>query len=200
MTLKAIVLGTANAKKGLELAELVTPLGLRVYTLADFPPGPPVEETGETFAENAILKAKAQALRLREWVLADDSGLAVDSLAGAPGVHSARYAGPLADDAANNEKLLQALSGLPPDQRAAHYVCHLALADPTGVIRAQVEESCRGRIVSEYRGGFGFGYDPLFEIVEYHRTFGELAPAVKARLSHRARALRRIIPALSNPP
>ncbi|HUY90824.1 MAG TPA: non-canonical purine NTP pyrophosphatase [Pirellulales bacterium] len=194
-TLPILVLGTANRKKGLELAELVAPLGLEVRTLADFPGALGVEETGETFAANAASKAVEQAKHLGRWVLADDSGLAVDALSGAPGVHSARYAGPDASDEDNNRKLLAELAHVPLERRTAHYVCHATLADPSGAIRAEAEDYCRGRILSDYRGAGGFGYDPLFEVIEYHRTFGELSAEVKAVLSHRGRAMRELLPA-----
>lgn len=194
--LAKLVIGTANRKKGRELAELYAPLGLEVLMLADFSAGPAVEENGETFRDNARIKAAAYARHLGHWVLADDSGLAVDVLGGEPGVHSARYSGPEATDASNNGKLLGALEGVPLERRGAQFVCWMALADPAGQIRAESEGHCRGRILLEPRGASGFGYDPLFEIVEYHRTFGELAPAVKACLSHRARASRQMIPQL----
>ena len=192
-----LIVGTANRKKGHELAELLAPLGLEVRTLADCPNASAVAEDGETFAANAALKATVQARHLGQWVLADDSGLCVDALGGRPGVFSARYAGPEATDAENNQRLLEELAGTPPERRTAHYVCHITLADPAGAIRAEAEEYCHGRILSEHRGCGGFGYDPLFEIVEYHRTFGELSPAVKACLSHRARALRRLVPVIA---
>ncbi|MDZ4783363.1 MAG: RdgB/HAM1 family non-canonical purine NTP pyrophosphatase [Planctomycetia bacterium] len=189
-----LVLGTGNRKKGIELAGLVAPLGLEVKTLADFPEAIEVVEDGATFAENARLKAARQAIHLGRWVLADDSGLSVDALKGAPGVFSARYSDPGATDARNNTKLLQALQGIPVERRTARFVCHVALADPTGKLRTESHADCRGRIIPELRGGQGFGYDPLFEIVEYHRTFGELGLTVKAFLSHRARAMRQILP------
>jgi XTP/dITP diphosphohydrolase len=191
-----LVVGTGNRKKGIELAGLVAPLGLEVKTLADFPEAIEVVEDGATFAENARLKATQQAIHLRRWVLADDSGLAVDALNGAPGVFSARYSDPGATDERNNAKLLQELQGVPAERRSARFVCHVALADPTGKLRAESQADCRGRIIPELRGGQGFGYDPLFEIVEYHRTFGELGLTVKAFLSHRARAMRQILPEL----
>jgi XTP/dITP diphosphohydrolase len=190
-----LVLGTANRKKGLELAELVAPLGLEVRTLPDFPQAVSVAETGDTFAANAALKAVEQATHLGQWVLADDSGLAVDALGGAPGVYSARYAGPDASDEDNNHHLLAELANVPLERRTAHYVCHATLADPAGAIRAEAEDYCHGRILADYRGAGGFGYDPLFEIIEYHRTFGELSATVKAVLSHRGRAMRRLLPA-----
>lgn len=191
-----LVLGTGNQKKGIELAALVAPLGIEVRTLADFPEVIEVDERGKTFAENARLKAAEQALHLQHWVLADDSGLAVDALDGAPGVYSARYSDPGATDARNNAKLLQELKDVPPERRTARFVCHVALADPTGALRAESQADCRGRIIPELRGTEGFGYDPLFEIVEYHRTFGELGLTVKAVLSHRSRAMRQILPDL----
>lgn len=191
-----LVLGTANRKKAVELVDLLAPEGIEVATLKDFPQALSVDETGKTFAENALLKATLQARHLGRWVLADDSGLAVDALDGAPGVYSARFAGPAATDADNNRLLLERLKDVPPERRTAHYVCHLALADPAGNLRLQAEEYCHGRILADERGTAGFGYDPLFEIVEYHCTFGELGLAVKACLSHRARALRKIFPKL----
>ncbi len=191
-----LVVGTANRKKGAELAELFSAVALELKTLADFPDPLPVVESGATFAENAILKAAEQARHLGRWVLADDSGLAVDALGGAPGVASARYSGVNATDTANNRLLLEKLGPTPLEQRAARFVCHMALADPSGRVRAQSEGSCRGSILFEPRGALGFGYDPLFEVVEYHRTFAELGIAVKSCLSHRARAARQILPAL----
>ncbi|HWB08761.1 MAG TPA: non-canonical purine NTP pyrophosphatase [Pirellulales bacterium] len=191
-----LVIGTSNRKKGLEMADLLVPLGLEVLTLADFPLGADVAETGDTFAANAAIKAIAQAKRLGEWVLADDSGICVDALGGRPGVHSARYAGPSAGDEDNNRRLLAELSGTPLERRTAHYVCHATLADPTGAVRAESEDYCHGRVLFDRQGVGGFGYDPLFEIVEYHRTFGELSPEVKACLSHRARAIRGLLPAI----
>ncbi|HLA85902.1 MAG TPA: RdgB/HAM1 family non-canonical purine NTP pyrophosphatase [Thermoguttaceae bacterium] len=190
---QCLVLGTSNQKKGGELAALFAPLGLVVRTLTDFPEAIEVNETGATFAENAALKASLQAKHLGRWVLGEDSGLAVDALDGAPGVFSARYSGPGATDASNNAHLLTELGSIPLENRQAHYVCHMTLCDPTGQIAAESEDVCRGRIVFEPRGANGFGYDPLFEIVECHRTFGQLSPAVKACLSHRARAARKLV-------
>jgi XTP/dITP diphosphohydrolase len=196
MSKPILVIGTANRKKGEELAELFSVVGLKLTTLADFPTAIRVEETGTTFAENAALKAGQQAEHLGHWVLADDSGLAVDALGGAPGVASARFSGPSATDAANNRLLLEKLGGAPLEKRTARFICHMVLADPSGTIRAESEGACRGRMLFEPRGSQGFGYDPLFEVVEYHRTFAELGIAVKSCLSHRARAARSLIPPL----
>jgi XTP/dITP diphosphohydrolase len=191
-----LVLGTRNRKKGAELVELLAPVGLTIKTLADFPDSLEIEETGDSFAANAALKAVTQAKHLATWVLGEDSGIAVDALKGAPGIYSARFAGPQATDAANNRRLLAELGDTPPERRTAHYECHLVLADPRGAVRAQCAGMCRGRIRFEPAGSAGFGYDPLFEVVEYHHTFGELGEAVKAVLSHRARAVEQLRPRL----
>jgi XTP/dITP diphosphohydrolase len=193
---RPLIVGTHNKKKARELEELLTPLGFAIRTLADCQHPLDVDETGGTFDENATLKATRQAAHLHAWVLADDSGLAVDALKGEPGVHSARYAGPSATDAANRQKLLGAIEGIPAGRRGAHFVCRLVLADPTGTVRATSDGICRGRIRDTEMGTGGFGYDPLFEILEYHRTFGELSAVVKSVISHRARAIRAIVPQL----
>ena len=191
-----LVLGTANRKKGLEIEGLLAPVGLDLRTLADFPHALDVLEDGDTFAANAARKAGEQAKHLGHWVLAEDSGLLVDALRGAPGVFSARYSGPEATDESNNRLLLEQLGDTPLAQRTARYACHMTLSDPSGTICAQAEAFCRGRILFRPEGTYGFGYDPLFEIVEYHRSFGRLGPVVKAHLSHRARAAAEIVPKL----
>ncbi len=191
-----LVLGTHNRKKGREMAELLAPHGIELRTLADYPAAIEVVEDGDTFAANARLKATQQAVHLGEWVLAEDSGLSVDALKGSPGIYSARYAGEQADDEQNNAKLLAELSETPLARRTAHYTCHMTLCDPQGNIRAEAERTCHGVIRTAPAGTGGFGYDPLFEIRELHRTFGELGPAVKRVLSHRARATYTILPQL----
>lgn len=190
---KRIVVGTHNQKKAAELAEMLAPYDLEVATLAEFPAAIEVVEDGDTFAANARLKATQQAMHLGEWVLADDSGIEIEALDGAPGIYSARFAGPVADDEANNRLLLEKLGDLPPAKRGARYYCHVTLADPAGEVRAERYATCRGVIRREGVGQNGFGYDPLFEVREYHRTFGELGPAVKRALSHRSRAMRAIL-------
>ena len=196
MTRRILVLGTRNRKKLAELVQLLEPHGFELKTLDDFPNAVEVDETGETFAANAALKATVQARHLNQWVLGEDSGLAVDALKGAPGVYSARFSGPSATDEANNRLLLEKLAAVPLERRSAYYVCHATLSDPQGNVRADSEGRCHGRIRLEPSGAGGFGYDPLFELVEYHQTFGELSPAVKGVLSHRARALRHLVPQL----
>jgi XTP/dITP diphosphohydrolase len=194
---RVLVLGSRNRKKLGELAELLAPHGLVLKTLADFPEAIEVEETGATFAENARLKATLQARHLGGWVLGEDSGLSVDALGGAPGVYSARFSDPGATDERNNALLLEKLKNVPLQKRGAHYTCYAALSDPDGNVPAESEGICRGRILLERAGSGGFGYDPLFEIVECHRTFGELSPAVKSVLSHRSRAIRQIVPQIA---
>jgi XTP/dITP diphosphohydrolase len=191
-----VVIGTHNRKKGAELAELLAPHGFRVVTLDDIPDAIDVVENGDSFAANAALKATQQARHLGRWVLADDSGLEVDALGGAPGVFSARFAGPNATDEANNAELLKRLGDTPPQKRTARYVCHVTVADPSGTVQAESHDVCHGRIRFEPAGANGFGYDPLFEVVEYHRTFGELGTHVKQAISHRSRALRAVLPKL----
>jgi XTP/dITP diphosphohydrolase len=201
-----LVVATRNRKKAAEMLALVAPPwepsplkgGLRVRTLDELPPVPDVVEDADTFLGNARKKACETARALGMWVVADDSGLAVDALDGAPGVYSARYAGVHGDDASNNRKLLERLAAVPDERRGAAFVCALVLADPNGAVAFETEARCRGRILHDLRGEHGFGYDPLFLIPEYHRSFGELGPTVKHQLSHRARAFARLRPVLAS--
>ena len=183
-----LVLGSRNKKKLREMLDLLGDLGLDLTDLTTYPDAPEVEETATTFVGNATLKAVTLASVLREWVIGEDSGLVVPALGGAPGVYSARYAGTHGDDAANNAKLLAELAPHSGPARGAYYVSTAVLADPTGTVVASVEGRCHGLIVTERRGTGGFGYDPLFLVPEYGKTFGELPPEVKQSMSHRARA------------
>jgi len=193
-----LVLGTNNRKKGIELAELLAPYNVEVRTLADFDKRLDVVEDGQTFLDNARKKAIEQAKFLNAWVIGEDSGLCVDVLEGAPGVYSARFAASTeennASDEDNNRLLLEKLATVPLEKRTAHYTCVAVLADPSGTIMGETAGHCRGRILFEHSGEGGFGYDPLFEVVEYHQTFGTLSPMVKRIISHRARAMRKLIP------
>jgi XTP/dITP diphosphohydrolase len=191
-----LVLGTGNRKKGEELSELLALVGLEVKTMDQLGGGVDVVEDGESFAENATKKATMQAKHLGEWVLGEDSGIMVDALGGKPGIYSARFAGENATDEENNQHLLKLLEGKKLEKRTARYVCHMSLSDPKGNVRGDVEASCRGRVRFEPEGANGFGYDPLFEVIEYHKTFGVLSPRVKRCLSHRSRAARLLIPEL----
>jgi XTP/dITP diphosphohydrolase len=197
--------GTSNEGKLRELRRLVAGLPIAVVTPAALgAPLPEVVEDGATFRENAEKKARAFALASGRVALADDSGLCVDALDGAPGVVSARWSEPespgalprQARDRRNNEKLLAGLAGVPPDRRGAAYLAVLALAGPDGRILASVEGRCRGRIGTAPRGTGGFGYDPLFLAEGGTLTMAELPPGEKDALSHRGAAFRALRPVL----
>ena len=188
-----LVLATRNPGKIAEIKALLP--GVRVRPAASFPGCPEPEETGRTFVENALIKARAVARFTERTTLADDSGLEVDALDGAPGVRSARYAGEDATDQENIHRLLDALSGIPDADRTARFRCVMAVVVPDG--RMWTEEGvCEGRIIREPLGESGFGYDPLFVPAGYANTFGELDATIKNRISHRSKALRRIARAL----
>lgn len=186
---QALVLASRNAKKLSELQALLSPLGFTLHLVSEFS-SEDVEETGLSFVENALLKARHAARVSGLPALADDSGLEVAALHGAPGVRSARYASEPSTDAANNAKLLQALSGVPDTQRAARFVCVLVLLrhadDPVPLI---AQGLWPGRILEAPRGDNGFGYDPLFHVPEQNCSAAELPAALKNRISHRARAM-----------
>lgn len=184
-----LILATKNQKKLLEMERILSPLGVRVLSESQLDtPLPEVEETGRTFLENAALKAESASRATGLAAVADDSGLCVDALDGAPGVYSARYAGGHGDDKANNQKLLQALEGLPMEKRTAKFVCAICCVWPDGR-RITVEGECPGRIGFAPEGDGGFGYDPLF--ITDRGCFGLLSPEEKDAVSHRGRALRR---------
>jgi XTP/dITP diphosphohydrolase len=166
-------------------------LPFRIFTLRDLPEFSMPPEDKPTFRENALQKALTTAQQAGKLSLADDSGLEVDVLGGEPGVFSARYAGPQATDKENNEKLLKSLKGIAFEKRTARFCCALALAEPSGPSQL-AEGTCEGVIALELRGTYGFGYDPLFWVPEYGKTFGELGEKVKSQISHRAIAAKRI--------
>lgn len=189
---RTLVFATRNRGKLHELEALVAPLGLAVVSAASLPEAPEVEEDGDTFEANAVKKAREVGLATGLPALADDSGLEVDILGGAPGVYSARYAGPGAGDRANNEKLLEELAAVPEVDRGAHFTCVMAFADPAGALGETVHVTrgrCDGRLLFAPRGEGGFGYDPLFYVPDRGLTFAELPREVKNSISHRARAL-----------
>lgn len=193
MAAAPLVIATRNPGKVRELAELLADLPLRLLSLADFPELPEIPEEGETFAANAVTKARQVAAWTGLPALADDSGLEVAALGGRPGVHSARYAADLTaplppTDEDNWRKLLQELRGVPEGERQARFVCVIALALPDGRLFTTQGE-CPGLIATEPRGNQGFGYDPVFWLPEYGATMAEVGLEVKNRLSHRARAL-----------
>jgi XTP/dITP diphosphohydrolase len=188
-----LLLATRNAGKLRELRSRVQ--GLEILSLDDVAPMPEVVETEETLEGNARLKALAAARGTGLWTVADDSGLFVDALGGAPGVRSARYAP--GSDADRVRALLQAMDGVPDGERGAAFRCVLALASPAGEVRT-VEGECRGSILRAPRGASGFGYDPVFLVPELGRTMAELTLEEKGRVSHRARALDALEPELAS--
>jgi XTP/dITP diphosphohydrolase len=182
-----MLIATHNRGKIAEYEALLKPFAQNLIGLADLGITEQVEETGETFAENALLKARAYALLSGRVTLADDSGLEVDALEGAPGVHSARYAGPDATDQERNQRLLKQLESVPKDKRQARFRCVIAVAWPDGRC-ALTRGTYEGTIALSPRGSNGFGYDPLFLVPEYGLTMAELPSNLKNRISHRARA------------
>ncbi|MBE3589888.1 MAG: RdgB/HAM1 family non-canonical purine NTP pyrophosphatase [Firmicutes bacterium] len=185
-----LVIATHNPGKLREFRAILRPWADRLISLSEAAPGvPPPEERGDTYEANARLKAHAAAAATGLPALADDSGLEVDALGGEPGPRSARFAGEGASAAENNALLLERLRGVPWEARGARYVACLVLASPDGR-EAVAWGTCRGRILDTPRGEGGFGYDPLFYLPAFGRTFAELSPNVKNRVSHRARAAR----------
>lgn len=186
MSPRKLVIASNNSKKLRELAELAAPLGYEVVSASELVPGFDVEETGTTFEENALLKARAAAQATGEVALADDSGLIVDALEGAPGVYSARYA---PTDKARIQRLLCELEG--SGDRSARFACALAVATPEGRSAVLIEYA-EGTLIEAPRGTGGFGYDPIFLPDGHQRTFAELSAEEKNALSHRGKALRRL--------
>ncbi len=186
------VLATGNAGKLREFDTLLADFGFEIISQAQLKVLE-VEETGLSFVENAILKARSAAEQTGLPAIADDSGLVVDALQGQPGIYSARYAGEPRNDAANNARLLQALQNVPQDERTARFRCCIVFmrhaADPVPLI---AEASWEGRILPALQGEQGFGYDPLFYVPTHHCSAAELAPAEKNRISHRGQALQRL--------
>jgi XTP/dITP diphosphohydrolase len=194
---KSIVLASGNPGKKVEIEQLLEPFGTRVITQVELGITE-AEEPYETFFENALAKARHAAFATRLPALADDSGLCVDALGGAPGVHSARFAGEPKSDARNNEKLLAEMS--PHDDRSAHYVCVLVLMRGPGDTQPLVAQAeWHGEIARAPRGRGGFGYDPYFVLRELGKTAAELAPEEKNRISHRGQALAKLLELLKNP-
>jgi len=190
-----IILSTRNPGKIAEIHSIITNSGLKdkveIETLASYPGIPEIIEDGITFSENASKKALTVARFTGHIAVADDSGLEVDALNGAPGVYSARFAGEKATDSENINKLMTLLKDTPSAKRGARFVCVIAVAAPSGDI-SLTEGECRGVIAAEERGTAGFGYDPVFVVPEYGKTFAELGSDIKNKISHRASALGRL--------
>lgn len=190
--MKQILIATKNKGKIKEFESFFFTFGIEVLSLYDLDKNlPDIEETGTTFEENAAIKAEKISSLLNKAVLADDSGLMVDALDGAPGIYSARYAGTDKSDTANNEKLLKELGGIAEEERTAKFVCTLAIARPN-------EETifktgyCHGKIATSPKGEHGFGYDPLFIPKGYNQTMAELSPEEKNKISHRSEAIKQL--------
>ena len=189
--MKEVIIATKNRGKAQEFEHLFKDFGYEVKTLLDFPDLVEVEETGKTFEENAILKAESISKALNRIVIGDDSGLVVDALDGRPGIFSARYAGEDKDDEANLQKVLYELQDVPESMRQARFYCALAVASPEKETFT-VAGTCEGIILREKRGSFGFGYDPIFFTIEQNKAMAELAPEEKSKISHRAKALKKL--------
>jgi len=185
--MKKLLIATGNAGKVREFAALFSDRELKLYSMKDFPALLPAVEDCSTFAGNALKKAAKASRESGLPTIADDSGLCVDALDGKPGVISARYAGEGADDGANNQKLLNELTAVPMGKRQATFRCAIAFCTPEG-FEASFEGELRGLILENPSGSGGFGYDPLFMVPEYGKTFAELPLGVKNRISHRGRA------------
>ncbi|KJS83510.1 MAG: purine NTP phosphatase [Peptococcaceae bacterium BICA1-8] len=189
---KKLIIATSNNGKLREFKQLLVPLNIEVLSLKDFPEIGEIEENGTTFVDNALIKARAAAKITGYISLADDSGLEVDYLDGLPGVTSARFAGEPKDDSRNNSKLLSLMKGLPPIKRIGRFQCVIAIV---GLNKTEyiAEGSCEGFILEEERGIKGFGYDPLFYVPKYQKTFAELDLATKNKISHRGIATEKAV-------
>ncbi len=195
--MKKLLIATRNLHKLREIQQIAAGLPFELLSLDDVDPIPEILEDGDTFEDNALKKALTTAKLTGVFTMADDSGLLVDALNGQPGVYSARFAGPDADDAKNNQKLLGLMRNVEKDDRTARFVCVIALAAPDG--RTQmVKGTCEGSIAFEASGTGGFGYDPLFVPDGYVQSFAELDAGVKNQISHRAKALQLVRPLLEN--
>ncbi len=192
-----IVIATRNKKKLEEIKEITKGMRLKFLTLGDFPGAPYVKENGKTFLENAAKKARIIAKFTGKLTLGEDSGLCIDALNGAPGIYSSRFSGKDKSDLKNNLKVLKLLEGLPSLKRKAHYFCAVALADENGLVKS-VSGRCNGIIGFEMKGSHGFGYDPLFVIPKYMRTFAELGTQIKHTISHRYNALKKARNSIEN--
>lgn len=187
---KLLVVATGNPGKLREMQAFLNDLKIE---LALKPDALEIEETGATFAKNACLKASEVAKATNAWAIADDSGLEVEALNGAPGVYSARYG---KTDTERIERVLRELSGV--TNRQAQFVCAIAIAHPDGAIALQSQGVCRGEILDAPRGNHGFGYDPIFYVPAYQMTFAEMPPDLKRQISHRAQAFQRLLPQLES--
>jgi len=189
--MKELVVATRNKGKLREIKELLKDLNLKITSLANYPGAPEVVEDGKTFAQNALKKAVTIALYTKKLTLGEDSGIEIKALGNKPGIRSARFSGDNATDRTNNLKMLKSLRKVPLSKRQARYRCFAALVDGRTIIDV-VSGQCSGLMTHRAKGKNGFGYDPYFLVARYNKTFGELDPTVKAKISHRARALKKV--------
>jgi XTP/dITP diphosphohydrolase len=193
-----LVIASKNMHKVREFRAMLKTLPqFDILSLCDFPEYVPLQETGSSFEENAATKAIHASESLKHWILADDSGLIVPALGGAPGIESARFAGQDATDFDNRKKLLESMRHLLDDDRYAYYECCIVLVSPEGVAKS-VRGTCEGKILATERGAGGFGYDSLFVKHEYNKTFAELGESIKNRISHRRKALDKLLQPLES--
>ena len=192
MNKRTMIVATGNKGKLSEINDLLLDYDFIIRSLVDYPEIGDIEENGKSFAENAMLKAETVWNVTRSWVLADDSGLEVDYLNGAPGIYSARYAGEEKNDKENNHKLLEALKGVSFAKRGAAFRCVLALIEPNGK-KLLFEGVCYGKIAETEKGKGGFGYDPLFFLPTHNQTMAELPEKEKNIISHRAKAMEKLV-------
>jgi XTP/dITP diphosphohydrolase len=195
--MKELLIATRNKGKVREIRDLLKDLDLKITSLDDYPDLPKIEEDGKTFADNALKKAATISQYAKCLVMGEDSGLEVRALNNRPGIYSSRYSGENATDKKNNARLLKDLRGVALKKRQARYRCFVALTDGKGIV-AVVNGSCAGLIALRSAGANGFGYDPLFYLPRFQKTFGALDPAIKSRISHRARAMRKLRTVLIN--
>ncbi len=189
--MKELIVASRNKGKIVEIKELLIGLPYKVSSLFDYPNLPDVVEDGKTYAENALKKAREIALLTGKMCMSDDSGLEVKALGNAPGIYSARFAGEGKSEKERNRKLFAMLKDVPAAKRQARYRCVIAWVDGKGKQLGLVEGTCSGCIAMEERGKNGFGFDSLFLLRRYNKTFGELPSSIKAKISHRARALKK---------
>ena len=186
-----LIIATTNQGKLREIKDLLKEFDFKITSLKDYPDIPPIEEDGTTFSQNALKKAATVALYTKKLTMGEDSGLEVKALNNAPGIYSARFSGENANDRKNNLKLLRSLQKIPLKKRQARYRCFAALVDGEKIIDV-VSGNCSGLVALKSKGKNGFGYDPLFLIPRYNKTFGELDGKIKEKISHRARALKKV--------
>ncbi len=189
--MKELVIASRNKGKVKEIKELLANLPFKVTSLLDYPHIPQIIEDGKTYRANALKKACSVARTTRKMAMSDDSGIEVKALGNAPGIYSSRFAGKGASEKARNKKLFAMLKGVPLHKRQARYRCVVALVNAKGQELGVVQGTCSGYVTTRNIGKNGFGFDPLFLLKRYNKTFGQLSPALKAKISHRARALKK---------